>query len=91
MKVKNSTYNIDELVSNLDFESNMLKTVNEKLSLTNYQIEVLKRNDINPENYSSLREIIYLAEDAYEDTLDEELELVLDQLSERNYYENTNK
>ena len=91
MKVKNSTYNIDELVSNLDFESNMLKTVNEKLSLTNYQIEDLKRNDINPENYSSLREIIYLAEDAYEDTLDEELELVLDQLSERNYYENTNK
>ena len=91
MKVKDSTYNIDELVSNLDFESNMLKTVNEKLSLTNYQIEVLKRNDINPENYSSLREIIYLAEDAYEDTLDEELELVLDQLSERNYYENTNK
>lgn len=91
MKVKDSTYNIDELVSNLDFESNMLKTVNEKLSLTNYQIEVLKRNDINPENYSSLKEIIYLAEDAYEDTLDEELELVLDQLSERNYYENTNK
>lgn len=91
MKIKDSTYDVDELVSNLDFKSNMLKEVNEKLSLTNYQIDVLKRNDINPENYNSLREIIYLAEDAYEDTLDEELELVLDQLSERNYYENTNK
>lgn len=84
-------YDVNELTSELDFTSNALKKVNDKLYLTNYQIDVLKRNDINPENYTSLTDIIYLAEEAYEDTLDEELEIILGELSERNYYENTNK
>ncbi len=84
-------YDIEKLTSELDFTSNALKKVNDKLYLTNYQIDVLKRNDINPLNYTSLKDIIYLAEEAYEDTLDEELEIILGELSERNYYENTNK
>ena len=91
MKVNNEEYNIDKLVSELDFKRNKLTKVNDKLILTNYQIDVLRRNDINIDDCSSLREIIYLAEEAYEDTLDEELELILNELSERNYYENTNK
>lgn len=84
-------YDIEKLVSELDFESNKLQKVNDSLVLTNYQIEVLKRNGINPEIYTSLHSIIYEAEEIYEDTLDEELEQVLDELSERNYYENTRK
>lgn len=84
-------FDVNKIVSGLDFNSNALKKVNDNLMLTNYQISVLKNNGINPENYSSLKEIIYLAEDAYEDTLDEELDIILNELSERNYYENTNK
>ena len=84
-------YDINKLISNMDFESNSLIKVNDKLYLTNYQIDVLRRNNINPENYSSLKSIIYLAEEAYEDTLDEELDVILNELVERNYYENTNK
>ena len=91
MKINNEEYNIDNLVSELDFNRNKLTKVNDKVILTNYQIDVLKRNDINIDNCSSLREIIYLIEEAYEDTLDEELEIILGELSERNYYENTNK
>ena len=59
--------------------------------LTNYQIEVLKRFDIIPENYTSLSNIICDAEEVYEETLDEELDNILSELQERNYYENTNK
>ena len=84
-------YNVNKLILGLDFNSNALKKVNNKLMLTNYQISVLKRNGINPENYSSLKEIIYVAEEAYEVTLDDELDIILNELSERNYYENTNK
>ena len=84
-------FDIDKLTKEIDFNANALKKVNDNLYLTNYQIDVLKRNEINPENYSSLKDIIYIAEEAYEDTLDEELDLVLNELSERNYYENTNK
>lgn len=84
-------YDINELVSQLDFESNKLQKVNDNLVLTKYQIDVLTRNGIDLQTVTSLHDIIYEAEEVYEDTLDEELEQVLDELSERNYYENTNK
>ena len=87
----NKDYNIQDLVSSLDFKSNALKKVNNDLMLTNYQIDVLNRNGINPEIFTSLKDIIYVAEEAYEDTLDEELDIVIGELSERNYYENVNK
>lgn len=84
-------YDINELLNSIDFNENKLVKVNDKLMLTNYQIEVLKRFDIIPENYSNLSSIIYDAEIAYEDTEDEELDVILSELQERNYYENTNK
>lgn len=84
-------YDINKLVSQLDFESNKLQKVNDNLVLTKYQIDVLTRNGIDLQTVESLHDIIYEAEEVYEDTLDEELEQVLDELSERNYYENTNK
>lgn len=87
----NKEYNIKELLNEIDFEKNKLTKVNDKLMLTNYQIEVLKRFDINPENYNSLSSIICDAEEVYEESLDEELDTILSELQERNYYENTNK
>ena len=53
-------YDIDQLTNEIDFKSNMLTKVNDKLMLTNYQVEVLKRNGINPEEYTSLKDIIYM-------------------------------
>ena len=87
----NKEYNIKELLDSIDFNKNKLTKVNDKLMLTNYQIEVVKRFDIIPENYTSLSSIICDAEEVYEETLDEELDVILSELQERNYYENTNK
>lgn len=87
----NKEYDIKELLDSIDFNKNKLTKVNDKLMLTNYQIEVLKRFDIIPENYTSLSSIICDAEEVYEETLDEELDVILSELQERNYYENTNK
>ena len=87
----NKEYNIKELLDSIDFDKNKLTKINDKLMLTNYQIEVLKRFDIIPENYTSLSSIICDAEEVYEETLDEELDVILSELQERNYYENTNK
>lgn len=87
----NKEYNIKELLDYIDFNKNKLTKVNDKLMLTNYQIEVLKRFDIIPENYTNLSSIICDAEEIYEETLDEELDNILSELQERNYYENTNK
>lgn len=91
MKVNSEEYNIDKLVSDIDFNKNKLKKINNNLDLTNYQIDVLKRFDIDIEKLPSLSSIIAEAEEVYEENPDEELEVVLDELSERNYYENTNK
>jgi hypothetical protein len=91
MKVNGEEYNIDKLVSDIDFNKNKLKKINNNLDLTNYQIDVLKRFDIDIEKLPSLSSIIAEAEEVYEDNPDEDLEVVLDELAERNYYENTNK
>ena len=91
MKINDKEYTIENLISDIDFNKNKLVKINDNLFLTNYQIEILNRFDINYSQKNSLKEIIYEAEEAYEDTLDEELEIILNELSERDYYENTNK
>ena len=83
--------NIEDLVNNLDFEANKIKKINDYINLTSYQISVLDRMKIDYKNTTSLNELIYLINETYDETLDEELEIVLEEISERNYYENTNK
>lgn len=82
---------IDSLLNDINIDQYKTQKVNDYITLTNYQIEVLKRFDIDPSLYTKLKDIIYVAEEIYEETLDEDLNMVLDELSERNYYENTNK
>lgn len=82
---------IESLLNDINIDQYKTQKVNNYITLTNYQIEVLKRFDIDPSLYTKLKDIIYVAEEIYEETLDEDLNIVLDELSERNYYENTNK
>lgn len=82
---------IDSLLNDINIDQYNPQKVNDYITLTNYQIEVLKRFDIDPSLYTKLKDIIFVAEEIYEETLDEDLNMVLDELSERNYYENTNK
>lgn len=88
---KISDLDIKNIINNMDFESNYLKKINNNLNLTKYQMTVLDKFNIDYKNASSLNEIIYLTNEVYNETLDEELDLILNELSERNYYENTNK
>ena len=82
---------IESLLNDINIDQYKTQKINDYITLTNYQIEVLKRFDIEPSLYTKLKDIIYIAEEIYEETLDEDLNIVLDELSERNYYENTNK
>lgn len=91
MKIKDKTYDLKELFSTIDFSRNKLTKINDNIYLTNYQIDILKRNGIDINNATSIKQIIFEASEIYEDTLDEELDEVIDQLCEKNYYENTHK
>lgn len=83
-------YNINELLNNIDFNKNKLVKVNEKLYLTNYQIEVLNKYGIDFQNLN-LSSIIFLGEEILEEDDYDDLDEVIRELAERNYYENTNK
>ena len=84
---------IEELVGLKDTDKNMLKARNNGLLLTDNQVETLGRYNIDVGNCKSMEELIYKINDAsndYDDDYDE-LDYLLEQLQERNYYENTHK
>ena len=85
-------YDIDSLVSEMDFHANELKKAG-KLLLTNHEIEVLDRYDINYSKCNSLKEVLFEVEEILGDMdiVDEDLDLVSQSISERDYYQNTNK
>lgn len=83
---------INDILNNIDFDNNKLIKINNNLYLTNNQINILKRYNIEYETSNSLRDLMIKIEDIldYEEDIPE-LEELLDKLSERNYYEFTNK
>ena len=83
-------YNLNDLLNDIDFNKNKLVKVNEKLYLTNYQIEVLNKYEIDFQNLN-LSSIIFLGEEILEEDDYDDLDEVIRELAERNYYENTNK
>lgn len=84
-------YNLNDLLNNIDFESNRLVKINNKLYLTNYQIEILNKYNIDYKSLGNLSSIIYVAEEILEEDDYEDLDEIIRERAERNYYENTNK
>lgn len=84
-------YNLNDLLNNIDFESNRLVKINNKLYLTNYQIEILNKYNIDYKSLGNISSIIYVAEEILEEDDYEDLDEIIRELAERNYYENTNK
>lgn len=85
-------FNIDSLMTDMDFESNKFNDIN-GLMLTNREIVVLDRYKINYKNCHSLKEILFEVEDILNemDIVDEELDYISATISERDYYQNSNK
>lgn len=85
-------YNIEEIVSSIDFSSNKLNEVN-GFMLTNREIEILDRYKINYKNCNSLKEVLFEIEEILidMDIVDEDLDYISSTISERDYYQNTNK
>lgn len=93
MEFKGKELNVDELVNDLNLEDNFLKFRGNDIYLSNNQINILKRNKIDYKKYSNLSSLIFDIEDYLnsEEEIDEELDNLLLELSEINYYKNTKK
>lgn len=86
-------YDFSKIVGEMDFNSNHLVDCN-GLMLTNKEISVLKRFNIDYNKCSTLREVLFEIENVILDCDDDdfsELDLIASTISERNYYQNTNK
>ena len=82
---------IKDVANNLQFD-NQLTKINNNLYLSKKEEEVLQKYQINYKN-CDMNSLIYLIEDYLNDSFEEipDLEEVSLNISERNYYQNTNK
>ena len=86
-------YDIDSLVSNLDFVSNHLVDTGNGLMLTNREIDVLKQYKIDYKKCKTLKEVLYEIDNIIQDMdiVDDDLDYISFTISERDYYQNTEK
>ena len=82
-------FDIESFVKEINFEENSIAYIKNDIVLTEKEVKILKELDINYESYTSMSSLI-IALDEYVDD-DPELEEVLKDMSDRNYYMNTNK
>lgn len=88
MKINGEEIDISDLIS----QKYMHKEIGNGIFLSDYQIEVLLKYDIDPYKCSGIDDLIFKIEDILEedDTL-EDLDNISREISEFNYYANTNK
>ena len=92
MKINNKEININELVKEVYSDKSMIKMRKNGIYLSDNDIEVLSRYDINYNNYSSLSSLLFEIEQVLNESYSaDDLEELSKSLAELNYYNNTNK
>lgn len=92
MEVNGKKLDIDSLTKDVYNDKSMIKMRGNGIYLSDNQIEVLKRYDIDYKKYISLNSLIFEIEEILNEEVDDsDLEEVSSRLSELNYYNNTNK
>lgn len=84
-------YDIDKLINEINFTENFIGYNQKGIVLTNKEIDILKKNEIEYEKYASVSELLYDIDEILGYVDDVELEAVAENISERNYYLNINK
>ena len=92
MEVNGKKLDIDSLTKDVYNDKSMIKMRGNGIYLSDNQIEVLKRYDIDYKKYITLNSLIFEIEEILNEEVDaSDLEEVSSRLSELNYYNNTNK
>lgn len=92
MEVNGKKLDINSLTKDVYNDKSIIKMRGNGIYLSDNQIEVLKRYDIDYKKYISLNSLIFEIEEILNEEVDaSDLEEVSSRLSELNYYNNTNK
>ena len=82
---------INEIATKAIYD-NKLNKISDNLYLSNRQIEILKRYEIDYKKFNDIKSLMYEVETALEEVYDaDDLQVLSIELSEFNYYHNTNK
>ena len=81
---------VNNLFKNYDFNKYMLKKIG-NLYLSDAHVQILKSHNIDYEKLNNINLLIYEIQEVLDEEESEELEWVLNELAEFNYYNNTNK
>ena len=84
----NKDINLEEAIQVEDIDNVILKN---GILLSDYQISVLNRNNIDYNNYSNIHDLLFDIEELLNDDYDDELDLISSQLAEFIYYNETKK
>lgn len=88
MDINGQEVNINDLYD----KKYMHKEIKKGIYLSEYQIEVLNRYGIDPMKCGSINDIMFLIDEVLDDDADaDDLDNVSREISEFNYYANTNK
>lgn len=92
MKINNEEIDINDIIDITKLEKNFLKVRNNGIMLSDEQIEVLNRYNIDYNKYYNIEQLIYEIEEELNNGFgSDDLEWLQQELAERNYYQNTNK
>lgn len=92
MKINNKEIDINELTKEIYNDKTMIKMRGNGIYLSDNQIEVLKKYNIDYTKYNSLNSLIFDIESILNEETDiDDLEDISRRLAELNYYNNTNK
>lgn len=86
-----SSISFEDAVKIADENNIMLKWRKNNFLLSDYQIDVLRRNGFDYMKYSNIRDLLFDIEESLNDCEDIELDSVSQQISEYLYYKDTNK
>lgn len=82
---------IEGLIGLEDVESNMLKTRQNGLTLTDNQVNTLGKYNIDPSKCGSTSELLFMIDQIDDSDDDDELTMLAEQIAENQYYQNTRK
>lgn len=89
MIVNGKVYNVDHLVSNIEVDTHILHN---GIYLSKRQIGVLESNGFDYKKYNNIKELMFDLDEYLNAEPDNiELESILEELSEFDYYHNVNK
>lgn len=86
-----SSISFEDAVKIADENNIMLKWRKNNFLLSDYQIDVLRRNGFDYMKYSNIRDLLFDIEESLNDCEDIELDSVSQQISEYLYYKDTKK